>query len=95
MAHVERLPRARGLALPAELEPSGGPLPFAFVRGVGARALLSSHGPLDPDGSLARPLGFSDLILDPFGPEIGARSAVGVAELPFDIPVEDEGEIKA
>ena len=40
--------------------------------------------------------GFSDLILEIFGPEIGAhsRSAVGMAELPFDIPVEIEGEIE-
>ena len=39
--------------------------------------------------------GFSDLILEVFGPEIGAhsRSAVGMAELPFDIPVEIEGEV--
>lgn len=40
--------------------------------------------------------GFSDLILELFGPEIGAhsRSAVGLAELPFDIPVEIEGEVE-
>ncbi|MBP9826639.1 MAG: RidA family protein, partial [Thermoanaerobaculia bacterium] len=40
--------------------------------------------------------GFSDLILDLFGPEVGAhaRSAVGMAELPFDIPVEIEGEVE-
>lgn len=39
--------------------------------------------------------GCSDLILQVFGPEIGAhsRSAVGMAELPFDIPVEIEGEV--
>lgn len=39
--------------------------------------------------------GFSDLILELFGAEIGAhsRSAVGMAELPFDIPVEIEGEV--
>ena len=39
--------------------------------------------------------GFSDLILELFGPEVGAhsRSAVGMAELPFDIPVEIEGEV--
>ena len=38
--------------------------------------------------------GFSDLILELFGPEVGAhaRSAVGMAELPFGIPVEIEGE---
>jgi enamine deaminase RidA (YjgF/YER057c/UK114 family) len=40
--------------------------------------------------------GFSDLILEVFGPSIGAhsRSAVGMAELPFDIPVEIEGEVE-
>ncbi len=39
--------------------------------------------------------GFSDLILKLYGPEVGAhaRSAVGMAELPFDIPVEIEGEV--
>ena len=39
--------------------------------------------------------GFSDLILELYGPEAGghARSAVGMAELPFDIPVEIEAEI--
>lgn len=39
--------------------------------------------------------GFSDLILEVFGPEIGAhaRSAVGLYELPFNIPVEIEGEV--
>jgi enamine deaminase RidA (YjgF/YER057c/UK114 family) len=40
--------------------------------------------------------GFSDLILQLYGPEAGAhtRSAVGLAELPFDIPVEIEGEVE-
>jgi|SRR5215472_6716239 len=40
--------------------------------------------------------GFSDLILELFGPEAGnhARSAVGMAELPFDIPVEVEAEVE-
>ena len=39
--------------------------------------------------------GFSDLILDVFGPQVGrhARSAVGVAALPFGIPVEVEAEV--
>ena len=157
MAQIERLLRAKGFILPAQLKPPGGPLPFAFVRVVGVRALISGHGPLNPDGSLARPLGkvgrevnaeqayaaarltglailgslqralgdldriaawtrvfgmvnaapgfnntpsvingFSDLVLDLFGPKIGAhaRSAVGVAELPFDIPIEIEGEVE-
>ena len=40
--------------------------------------------------------GFSDLIIGLYGPERGAhsRSAVGMAELPFDIPVEIEGEVE-
>lgn len=40
--------------------------------------------------------GFSDLILELWGPERGAhaRSAVGMAELPFRIPVEIEAEVE-
>lgn len=39
--------------------------------------------------------GFSDLIIEVFGPEVGAhsRSAVGMASLPFGIPVEVEAEV--
>ena len=39
--------------------------------------------------------GFSDLILELYGPEAGqhARSAVGLAELPFGIAVEIEAEV--
>ena len=39
--------------------------------------------------------GFTDLIVELFGKERGAhaRSAVGMAELPFNIPVEIEGEV--
>lgn len=40
--------------------------------------------------------GCSDLILEVFGDVIGkhARSAVGMAALPFDVPVEIEGEVR-
>lgn len=40
--------------------------------------------------------GFSEVILAVFGPDIGrhARSAVGMAALPFDIAVEIEGEVE-
>ena len=40
--------------------------------------------------------GASDLILDIFGPVIGAhaRSAIGVAGLPWNIPVEIEAEVE-
>jgi len=39
--------------------------------------------------------GFSNVILDVFGPEVGrhARSAVGMAALPFGMPVEVEAEV--
>jgi enamine deaminase RidA (YjgF/YER057c/UK114 family) len=40
--------------------------------------------------------GFTDLIVEVFGSQVGrhARSAVGMAELPFGIPVEIEGEVE-
>ncbi len=40
--------------------------------------------------------GFSDLVLEVFGPDVGAhaRSAVGLYELPFNIPVEIEAEVE-
>jgi enamine deaminase RidA (YjgF/YER057c/UK114 family) len=40
--------------------------------------------------------GCSDLLIDLFGTEIGqhARSAVGLAALPFNIPVEIEAEVR-
>jgi hypothetical protein len=158
MPAVENKIRSLGLLLPPRPQPPPGVLlPFQFVRIVGRRALISGHGPQNPDGSFAVPLGklgrelnvqqgyaaarltglsilgslhralgdldrivawsrvfgmvnsapgfnqqpsvingFSDLILELFGPTVGAhcRSAVGLAELPFDIPVEIEGEVE-
>jgi enamine deaminase RidA (YjgF/YER057c/UK114 family) len=158
MADVERKLAALGLTLPPPIEPPQGiVLPFRFVRVLGSRAYVSGHGPQNPDGSLAQPLGkvgrelsveqgyqaarltalailgslqralgdldrvrawarvfgmvnsapgfnrqpsvingFSELILELYGPERGAhsRSAVGVAELPFDLPVEIEAEVE-
>jgi enamine deaminase RidA (YjgF/YER057c/UK114 family) len=40
--------------------------------------------------------GCSDLILDIFGPDVGAhaRSAVGMGALPFNMPVEIEAEVE-
>jgi len=158
MSIIEQRLAALGLVLPPPLSPPPGVvLPFEFVRIVGDRAIVSGHGPQNPDGSLAAPLGklgreltveqgyaaarltalailgslqralgdldritawvrvfgmvncapgfnrqpavingFSDLILELYGPGVGAhaRSAVGMAELPFDIPVEIEAEVK-
>lgn len=158
MAKIEERLSSLGLNLPPPLKtPPGVVLPFQFVRVLGQRALISGHGPQNPDGSVAAPLGklgreltveqgyaaarltalsilgslkrelgdldrivawgrvfgmvnsapgfsrqpavingFSELILELFGPEAGAhsRSAVGMAELPFEIPVEIEGEVE-
>lgn len=155
---IEARLRQLGLSLPGPVAaPPGVRLPFAFVRVRGNRALVSGHGPQNPDGTFARPLGklgrdlgveqgyqaarltalsilgslkrelgdldrvqawlrvfgmvasapgfaqqpavingFSDLILDLYGPEAGrhSRSAVGMAELPFNIPVEIEAEVE-
>jgi len=158
MSRIEDRLRALGLSLPPPLQPPAGvKLPFQFVRIAGRRALISGHGPQNPDGSLAMPLGklgrevtleqgylaarltalsilgslqralgdldrvtawlrlfgmvnsaagfdrqpavingCSDLILELYGAESGAhsRSAVGMAELPFQLPVEIEGEVE-
>ncbi|MGE8199386.1 RidA family protein [Variovorax sp. 2RAF20] len=158
MALIAQRLASLGLVLPPPaIPPAGVILPFQFVRIVGRRALISGHGPLNADGTIAAPLGklgrelnveqgyaaarltalamlgslqralgdldritawtrvfgmvasapgfdrqpavingFSDLILELFGPDVGAhaRSAVGMAELPFNIPVEIEGEVE-
>lgn len=158
MARIEQRLATLGLVLPPPVSPpSGVVLPFSFVRTVGRRAIISGHGPLNADGTIAAPLGklgreltveqgyasarltalamlgslqralgdldritawtrvfgmvasapgfdkqpavingFSDLVLELFGPDVGAhaRSAVGMAELPFNIPVEIEGEVE-
>ncbi len=158
MPQIEQRLAALGLVLPEPIKPPPGvALPFQFVRIVGNRGYISGHGPQNPDGSIAEPLGklgrdltieqgyaaarltalsilgslkrslgdldrvtqwirvfgmvnsgpgfnkqpivingFSDLILELWGAQAGAhsRSAVGMAELPFDIPVEIEGEVE-
>ena len=155
---IEARLRQLGLALPGPITPPAGVrLPFAFVCVRGNRALVSGHGPQNPDGSLALPLGklgrelgveegyraarltalsilgslqrelgdldrvhawvrvfgmvasapgftqqpavingCSDLILELYGHDAGkhSRSAVGMAELPFNIPVEIEAEVE-
>jgi enamine deaminase RidA (YjgF/YER057c/UK114 family) len=155
---IEAKLEALGLVLPAPVKtPAGVRLPFASVRIHGNRAYISGHGPQNPDGSLAQPLGkvgaevsleegynaarvtalsilaslkrqlgdldrvtawlrvfgmvnsapgftqqpavingFSDLILELYGAKVGqhARSAVGMAELPFRLPVEIEAEVE-
>ncbi|HEY7826985.1 MAG TPA: RidA family protein [Candidatus Limnocylindrales bacterium] len=154
---IEERLQALGLVLPPAMQPPPGVvLPFSPVRIVGDRALVSGHGPQNPDGTFAGPYGkvdadvsveeayqaarsaalsmlgslrrelgdldrvvawlrvfgmvsssagfqrqpsvingFSDLIIELYGPAgAHARSAVGLAELPFGIPVEIEAEVQ-
>lgn len=157
MAIIEQRIEQLGFKLPGQIQPPPGVhLPFPFVQVHGTRVLISGHGPLNEDGSVAQPLGklgsdltvdqgykaaeltglailaslkralgdldrikswtrifgmvnsapgfhqqpavingFSHLILELYGLEQGkhTRSAVGMAELPFNIPVEIEGEV--
>jgi enamine deaminase RidA (YjgF/YER057c/UK114 family) len=55
---IEAKLEALGLVLPEPLKaPPGMRLPFAYVRVRGNRAYIAGHGPQNPDGSLAHPLG--------------------------------------
>ena len=58
MAEVEARLEELGIVLPERLEASPGlRLPFSWVRMHGSRAYVSGHSALNPDGSVARPLG--------------------------------------
>jgi len=47
-----------GLSLPSPMKlPPGMKLPFPWVRVYGNRAYVSGHGPQNPDGAIAGPLG--------------------------------------
>lgn len=157
MARIEARLSELGVELTAGTKaPPGTVLPFPWVNVRGGRALVSGHGPQNPDGTLCGPFGqvgadvtvgeaavlarkvgiailgslkrelgdldritgwgkvlgmvnsapgfgqqpavingFSELILDVFGPDVGrhARSAVGMAALPFSMAVEIEAEV--
>ncbi len=55
---IEAKLQSLGLALPSPMKaPQGMRLPFAPVRVRGNRAYISGAGPLNPDGSLAEPVG--------------------------------------
>jgi enamine deaminase RidA (YjgF/YER057c/UK114 family) len=81
--------RLTGLSILASLDQELGDLD-RVTRWVKALGLVNCA----PGFSTTPPVvnGFSDLILELWGPTDGghARSAIGVAELPFDIPVEVE-----
>jgi hypothetical protein len=110
MSRIDERLSQLGLRLPqAPAAPRGVELNFEFVRVAGDLAYVSGHGPIDGSaptlglvncapGFNAMPLvinGFSDIITELWGdPGRHARSAIGVAELPFDIPVEIEAIVQ-
>src|SRR5690606_35075874 len=58
MGEIRSRLRELGLELPPPLTPPPGVvLPFQAVHIRGNRVFISGHGPLEPDGSLAEPLG--------------------------------------
>ena len=64
--HIEAKLEALGLVLPEPfVAPPGTQLPFSWVRIRGNRAYISGHAPLNPDGSLAKPLPFKTKKRDP------------------------------
>lgn len=66
--------RELGLSLPPAVQlPAGVALPFAMVRVVGLRAIVSGHGPQAPDGTLAGPLGKVGLEVSPTQAQAAAR----------------------
>ncbi len=87
-----RAARLTGLAILGSLQRELGDLDrvAAWVRVFG---MVNSAPGFDRQPAVIN--GFTDLVLEVFGPERGrhARSAVGMAELPFGIPVEIEGEV--
>jgi enamine deaminase RidA (YjgF/YER057c/UK114 family) len=88
-----RAARLTGLSILASLERALGDLDrvSAWLRVFG---MVASAPGFTQQPSVIN--GFSDLILELYGPEAGqhARSAVGMAALPFDIPVEIEAEVE-
>src|SRR5688500_2020232 len=55
---IETRLEAMGLALPPAMQAPGGiRLPFAWAVVRGSRVIISGHGPQNPDGTLAQPLG--------------------------------------
>jgi len=85
--------RLTGLAILGSLHRALGDLDriTAWCRVLG---MVNSAPGFDQQPSVIN--GFSDLIVEVFGRRIGAhsRSAVGMAELPFNIPVEIEAEVE-
>ncbi|HEY2190643.1 MAG TPA: RidA family protein, partial [Caldimonas sp.] len=85
--------RLTGLAILGSLERELGELD-RIARWTRVFGMVNSTPGFDRQPAVIN--GFTELIVAVFGPERGAhaRSAVGLAGLPFNIPVEIEGEVE-
>jgi enamine deaminase RidA (YjgF/YER057c/UK114 family) len=85
--------RATGLAMFASLRQELGDLD-RVTRWIKALGLVNCAPGFNQTPAVMN--GFTNLVLDLWGPDAGrhARSAVGAAELPFDIPVEIEAIVE-
>jgi enamine deaminase RidA (YjgF/YER057c/UK114 family) len=85
--------RLTGLSIFASLERELGDLD-RVTRWVKALGLVQCAAGSDKPPAVIN--GFTELVLDVWGPEAGrhARSAIGAAQLPFDVPVEVEAIVE-
>jgi enamine deaminase RidA (YjgF/YER057c/UK114 family) len=85
--------RLTGLSIFASLEQELGDLDRVggWVKALG---LVQCGADFDKPPAVIN--GFTDLVLEVWGPEAGrhARSAIGAAQLPFDVPVEIEAVVE-
>jgi enamine deaminase RidA (YjgF/YER057c/UK114 family) len=90
---AQQAARATGLSMLTALKQELGDLD-RVVRWVKALGLVNCAPGFNQTPAVIN--GFTNLIIDLWGPERGAhaRSAVGVAELPFDAPVEIEAIVE-
>jgi enamine deaminase RidA (YjgF/YER057c/UK114 family) len=90
---AQQAARATGLSMVTALKQELGDLD-RVVRWVKALGLVNCAPGFNQTPAVIN--GFTNLIIDLWGPEAGAhaRSAIGVAELPFDAPVEIEAIVE-
>ena len=90
---AQQAARATGLSMLTALKQELGDLD-RVVRWVKALGLVNCAPGFNQTPAVIN--GFTNLIIDLWGPEAGAhaRSAIGVAELPFDAPVEIEAIVE-
>ena len=90
---AQQAARATGLSMLTALKQELGDLD-RVVRWVKALGLVNCSPGFNQTPAVIN--GFTNLIIDLWGPEAGAhaRSAIGVAELPFDVPVEIEAIVE-